>query len=98
MVAENNNKPRFSEQVDLSALIMGFSTAALHYLGETPVGSKEVAAPNLGLAKQNIDIIQLIQEKTKGNCTPDEDQLIRHVLNDLMFRYVNVREGRSKSK
>jgi Domain of unknown function (DUF1844) len=90
LVAEKNDKSFVPQAVDLSTLIMGFSTAALHYMGQAPLTGKNTPLPNLDLAKQNIDIINLIQEKTKGNCTIEEDALIRQVLSDLMLRFVEA--------
>ena len=43
---------------------------------------------NLPLAKQTIDILGVLQEKTKGNLTKDEEQLIENLLHDLRLKYV----------
>ena len=70
------------ESLDFSGLILGFSSAALHYLGEhTP--SLPNAKLNLELARQNIEIIELLQDKTTGNLTTDEKALVESVLSDL---------------
>lgn len=75
-----------SGRVDFSALIMGFSSAALYYLGEHPVEGKASAQRNLPLARQNIDIIDLLHEKTQGNLTTDEAKLITQVMSDLKVK------------
>ena len=46
------------------------------------------ASPNLEMAKHNIDLLELLQEKTKGNLTPDEDQLLTHLLFQVRMTYV----------
>ena len=43
---------------------------------------------NLDLARQNIDLLALLKEKTKGNLTPEEQTLIDNLLYDLRLRYV----------
>jgi hypothetical protein len=48
-------------------------------------GKKE---KNLLLAKQSIDILGMLDEKTQGNLTNDEEKLLRHVLHDLRLMYV----------
>jgi hypothetical protein len=42
------------------------------------------------LAKQTIDLIGMLEEKTKGNLTPDEAKLIENILFDLRMRYVKA--------
>ncbi len=78
------------EQVDFTTLVLGFSSAALYYLGDTPIGGQKVKEKNLPLAKQNIDILGLLKEKTNGNLTPDEDKLLSQVLSDLRLRYIET--------
>ena len=45
---------------------------------------------NLPLAKQTIDLIALLKEKTKGNLTSDEENLMENMLYDLKLRYVKA--------
>ncbi len=68
--------------VDFSGLILGFCSAALSYMG---IDSK--GAANLPLAKQNIDIIEMLQLKTKGNLNADEEKLLKGALTDLRLKY-----------
>ena len=74
--------------VDFSGLILGFCSAALSYMGTDPQGSQGRTDKNLVLAKQNIDIIELLRQKTQGNLSADENQMIQQVLTDLRMRYV----------
>jgi len=58
-------------------------------VGEIPEPqSGKLLAPNLAGARQTIDIISLLQQKTKGNLTPDEDKLIQDVLTSLRIEFV----------
>jgi hypothetical protein len=48
---------------------------------------------DLGAAHQMIDLISLLQEKTKGNLTPDEAKLVEDLLYELRMRYVQAEQG-----
>jgi hypothetical protein len=76
--------------IDFSGLILGFGSAALSYLGYQPDGSEDQKLRNLTLAKQNINIIDLLKEKTRGNLSDDEKNLIEQVLADLKMKYISV--------
>ena len=76
--------------VDFSALILGFSSAALYYLGEKVVDGKAPGEQNLMLARQNVDIIALLKDKTRGNLAAEEDRLIAQVLADLQLKLVDA--------
>lgn len=79
---------RLENHVDFSGLILGFSSAALYYLGEQPVAGRAIGERNLPLARQNIEIIAMLREKTRGNLSDDEARLIENVLHDLQIRFV----------
>jgi len=46
----------------------------------------------MALAKQSIDIINLLKDKTKGNLTQEEEKLLDHLLYDLRMRFVKAGE------
>jgi hypothetical protein len=75
-------------QVTFSTLIFSFSSSALVHLGEIPEPETQTARVDLPMAKQVIDTLGLLQEKTKGNLEPEEDQLLKGVLYDLRLRYL----------
>jgi hypothetical protein len=89
--AQNNS----SDGVDFSALILGFSSAALYYMGEATVAGRASGQKNLPLARQNIDIILMLREKTKGNLSADEDRLMQQLVADLQVKLVEA--GNRKS-
>jgi hypothetical protein len=60
------------------------------HLGEVPHPDTEKVERDLPLAKQNIDLLGLLEEKTKGNLTGDEERLLHQVLFDLRMRYVEL--------
>ena len=65
-------------------------TAAVHFgdVGDPVTG--EHHAPNLPLAQQMIDILAMLEAKTRGNLSVEERQLIEQVLYELRVRYVEV--------
>jgi hypothetical protein len=85
-----DNKESFSENhaIGFKDLVMGFSGAALHYLGETKASSSKDFVINLPLARQNIELISLLFDKTQGNLTKEEEALIQQVLLDLKMRFI----------
>lgn len=77
-------------QIDFSTFIISLSTQALFHLGEIAnpqSGQNEVDIP---VAKQMIDILGMLQEKTKNNLTPNETRLMGDILFDLRMKYVEA--------
>jgi len=77
-------------EINLTNFLFSLSTSALIQLGEIQDPMTQQAAKNLPLAKQTIDLIGMLKEKTKGNLTPDEDKMIEYILYDLRMRYVKA--------
>ena len=76
-----------------SFIISLASTAALHF-GDIPdPQTGERHEPDLVAAHQMIELISLLQEKTKGNLTPDEAKLVDDLLHELRMRYVQAQQG-----
>ncbi len=69
-------------KIDLTTLFLSISSAAFMGLGEEK--------PNLELARQNIDLLELLLEKTKGNRSPEEDKLIEQLLFETRMRFVEA--------
>src|SRR3990172_6538730 len=64
-------------------------TAAVHF-GDLPDPSSGAKDANLPAAQQMIDILALLEEKTRGNLTAEERQLLDQVLFELRLRYVEA--------
>ena len=77
-------------EVTFSAFIMSLNTSALYHLGEIadPATGKRVV--DLDLAKHAIDTLVLMQNKTKGNLTEDEAELLKNMLYDVKIRFVKA--------
>lgn len=80
-------------EINFSTFVMGLSTQALMHLGEIP-DPEAPHAPDLSAAKQMIDLLGILREKTTGNLEPAEDQLLSSMLYDLRMRYVEVSRKR----
>ena len=75
---------------NFAALISMLTTQALFALGLIQIKGQEEKEPDLEMAKYNIDILETIQEKTKGNLTKEEETVLANTLNDLRMGYVRV--------
>jgi hypothetical protein len=77
-------------KIDLTTFLLSISSAAYMGLGMIPSPQGQTPKVDLTLAKQNIDLLELIHEKTKGNRTAEEDKLIEHLLFETRMRFVEV--------
>lgn len=70
--------------------IGGFAVQTLVHLGRMSNPMSGTTAKDLPNAKYSIDILAILEEKTKGNLTPDEANYLSNVLRDLRLEYVAV--------
>jgi hypothetical protein len=75
-------------EVTFSAFIVGLSTQALVHLGEIPDPVTNQQSRDLAGASQLIDILGMLQQKSRGNLSPEEERLLESILYDLRMRYV----------
>jgi hypothetical protein len=77
--------------MDFSGLIVSLHASALTYLGamETPEGG---FVRDMDLARQSVDMLRVIEEKSRGNLTADERTLIDKLLYDIQIAYVKATE------
>jgi hypothetical protein len=86
-------------QADFAALINMLATQALFSLGLLQIKGQPERQPDLELARYNIDLIETIEEKTKGNLTQDEQVMLKNTLNELRMGYVEITNAmRSQSQ
>jgi hypothetical protein len=64
--------------------------ACLYHLGLVPGPGGENPKPNLDLARENIDILVMLQEKTKGNLDDHEENVLRGVLSEVRMAFLNA--------
>ena len=75
---------------NFAALVSMLTTQALFALGLLQVKDQEKKEPDLEMARYNIDILETIQEKTKGNLTKEEETVLANTLNELRMGYVRI--------
>jgi hypothetical protein len=76
--------------VDFPTFVLSIGSSVLMHLGEAPLPGGEKPVKDLPLAKHSIDILSMLEQKTKGNLNPAEAQLMEGLLYDLRLRYVEA--------
>jgi hypothetical protein len=76
--------------VDFTTFVLSLSHSALLHLGDAPHPNGGASEVDLPMARQTIDLLALIQEKTHGNLTGAEEQMLTQALYDLRLRFVEV--------
>lgn len=75
-------------KVDMATFILSLSSSALVHMGEVPEPESGTIQTNLPLARHTIDVLAMLEEKTKGNLNSDEARLFRDILFELRMKYV----------
>ena len=79
-------------EVNFSSFLLSLSSSVLLHLGEIPDPQSGAKKKDMALAKQSIDILTLLKEKTEGNLTEEEKNLLENLLYDLRMRFVKASE------
>lgn len=75
--------------IDFYTFVLSLGSSAFVHLGDAPhPETGQPAEPDLLLAKQTIDILAMLGEKTKGNLTQEEERFLETLLTDLRLRFV----------
>jgi hypothetical protein len=79
-------------EINFATFIMSLNASALMNLGviDDPNTGKKVK--NLPIGKQTIDILAMLEEKTRGNLTQDEENMLKNILYDLRMIYVKEKQ------
>lgn len=80
-------------ELSFVAFVLSLASSAAIHFGDLPDPSGERKEPNLDGAAQMIDILVLLEEKTRGNLTLEERQLLEQVLYELRLRFVDASGG-----
>ena len=75
-------------ELTFAAFLISLSSSAFIHLGDIPDPVTGEVKKDLDLAKQTIDLLGLLREKTRNNLEEDEEKLFAHLLYDLRMRYV----------
>jgi len=77
-----------SPKIDFSSFILSLYSSGLVQLGKVEDPSTGKKSINLGLAKDTIDMIAMLEEKTRGNLTEEEKNLLNALLSEIRMAYV----------
>jgi len=82
--------------IAFNTFVLGLASTAFIHLGVAPNPETGRSERNLGLARQSLELLSLLKEKTRGNLTPEEEQFFTQLLTDLRLRYVEVSRDAGK--
>lgn len=77
-------------EVTFASLILSLNTSALYHMGELPHPETGHKIIDRELAKHTIDTLSLLAEKTRGNLSFDENELLTRILYELKMRFVKL--------
>nr|WP_321400339.1 DUF1844 domain-containing protein [uncultured Desulfobacter sp.] len=78
-------------KIEFSSFILSLYSSGLVQLGKVEDPSTGKKTKDLAMAKHTIDMIAMLQEKTAGNLTEDEKNLLKALLSELRMAYVEVK-------
>lgn len=78
----------FMPEINFATFVVSLNSSALMALGLVADPISKQKTKDLALAKQTIDILGMLKEKTQGNLTSDEENMLKSVLYDLRMLYV----------
>ena len=81
-------------QIDFAMFILSLAHSALVHMGDAPNPADGECCANLPMARQTIDLLALLQEKTRGNLEGEEERVLEQSLFDLRMRFVEVTQGK----
>ena len=73
--------------IDFTTFVMSMSASCMIQLGEI-VGPDGATATDLPMAKHTLEILMVLEHKTRGNLAGDEERVLHHVVDDLRARYL----------
>lgn len=79
-------------KIDFSGFILSLYSTGLVELGNVEDPSTGKKTKNFELAQHTIDMIAMLEEKTRGNLTKDEDNLLKTLLSEIRLAYVKAKE------
>jgi hypothetical protein len=80
-------------ELSFTAFVLSLASAAAVHFGDIPDESGNRTEPNLEGAAQMIEILALLDQKTRGNLTAEERQVLEQVLYELRMRFVEAGGG-----
>jgi hypothetical protein len=85
--------PRSAPPIDFVTFVVSLASSAFVHMGDAPHPESGAPEENLALAKQTIDILGMLEAKTKGNLSGEEEKFLENLLADLRIRFVEKSRG-----
>lgn len=85
-----STKEEAPNEIDFSTLVYSFATGALISMGVAPDPNTKKVQKNIVMAKQNIEILVMLQNKTKGNLSVEEAKFLENILMEVRLRFVET--------
>ncbi len=76
--------------ISFATFLISLASSVVIHLGEAPSPDSGKVEKNLPLAKQTIDLLSILQDRTRGNLSSEEQQLLQSLLYDLRVRFVQA--------
>lgn len=76
--------------IDFTTFVFSLGSSALIHLGDAPDPDSGAVGKNLALAKETIDLLSMLQGKTRGNLSAEEDRFLASLLYDLRLRFIEA--------
>ncbi len=86
---EQSDSSRYNDQALFTQLVLSFQAAAWQQMGKVASVISGKMDRNLDMAKHSIDMLAMLEEKTKGNLNEDESKYLAHVLYELRLNYLD---------
>lgn len=90
-MSDAQNTAKKALKIDFSSFMLSLYSSGLAQLGkvEDPIAGKK--SINLDLARHTIEMIAMLEEKTRGNLTEDEQNLLKALLSEIRLAYVEAK-------
>jgi len=80
------------KKIDLTTFFLSIASAAFMGLGKVPMEESGASRVDIDMARQNIDLLELLRDKTQGNRTKQEDELLEQLLAEIRLCFVEVKK------
>lgn len=77
-------------EASFSVLIMSVASSAVMAMGLAPNPTNGEVSKDKNMARFNIDLLVVLQQKTKGNLTGDEAKFLENLISDLQMKFVSM--------
>lgn len=96
--AAESEARRDEPRVDFGSFCLSLASSALYHMGVAmhPESEQKIPEPNLPLAQQTIDSLEMLEVKTRGNLDKEEARLLESLLYELRMRFLEAKGGRGR--